>query len=199
MTTIYLVRHGHYDSPSPVAPYRLPGFHLSALGKTQVAALAGILKSVKLSAIFTSPMERTQETAAMIGKPHTIHPIVDTRLLEVRSPLQGKTLEEIEALGGWNWQIYETAWYASQKGETIKEIQARMISCIEEKRKEYRNNGVVLVSHGDPIMLSVAYYRGITPTLEHLTALQPYVAMATGFRIVFEAKSVVGIYPIVAS
>lgn len=135
----------------------------------------------------------------MIGKPHTIHPIVDTRLLEVRSPLQGKTLEEIEALGGWNWQIYETAWYASQKGETIKEIQARMISCIEEKRKEYRNNGVVLVSHGDPIMLSVAYYRGITPTLEHLTALQPYVAMATGFRIVFEAKSVVGIYPIVAS
>jgi broad specificity phosphatase PhoE len=199
MTTIYLVRHGHYDSPSPVAPYRLPGFHLSALGKTQVTALAGVLSEVKLSAIFTSPMERTQETAAMIGKPHNIHPIADTRLLEVRSPLQGKTLAEIEELGGWNWQIYDTPWYASQKGETVKEIQARMISCIEEKRKEYKNSGVVLVSHGDPIMLAAAYYRGITPTVENMTAIQPYVAMATGFRIVFEAKSIEGIYPIVAS
>lgn len=199
MTTIYLVRHGHYDSPTPVAPYRLPGFHLSALGITQATALAGILVDAKLSAIFTSPMERTKETAEIIGKPHAIHPIADTRLLEVRSPLQGKTLEEIEELGGWNWQIYDTPWYASQKGETIPQIQARIVSCIEEKRKEYKNSGVVLVSHGDPIMLAVAYYRGITPTVEHMTAIQPYVAMATGFRIVFEAKSVAGIYPIVAS
>jgi len=158
---------------------------LSALGKKQATALATSFSDAKIAAIFTSPMERTLETATIIGSPHGIHPIIDTRLLEVRSPLEGKTLAEIETLGGWNWQIYETPWYASMKGETLAQIQARIVTCIEEKRKEYQKSTVVLVSHGDPIMLASAYYQGIPVTIERMAAMQPYVSMSGGYKIEF--------------
>lgn len=199
MTTIYLLRHGHYDSPTPVAPYRLPGFHLSPQGLNQVKSLADTLSNESIASVFTSPLERTRETANSIGRSRGITPIIDERLIEVRSPLQGKSIEEIHALGGWNWQIYDTPWYKEQKGETLEEICARMVSFIDEKRREYSGTGICAVSHGDPIMLAAAYYGGVSLDVEHLVAMQPYVPMAGGFRLAFEAGQAPGIYPIVAT
>lgn len=199
ITTIFLVRHGHYDSPMPVAPYRLPGFHLSAKGKQDAGLLSQHLAGEAISAIFTSPLERTAETAGIIASAHGIIPVVDPRLIEVRSPLQGKTPEEIHALGGWNWSIYDTPWYAENGGETPAMILARMKECIEEHRKTYRGGSICLVSHGDPIMLATAYYGGSPIDTGHLLAMEPYVPMAGGFRMVFEADKAPGVYPIVVS
>lgn len=198
-TTIFLVRHGHYDSPAPVAPYRLPGFHLSAKGRHDAGRLSQHLAGEAISAIFTSPMERTAETAGIIASAHGIVPVVDPRLNEVRSPLQGKTPEEIHALGGWNWSIYDTPWYAENGGETPAMILSRIKESIEEHRKTYRGGNICMVSHGDPIMLAAAYYRGVTLDTQHLLAMEPYVPMAGGFRIVFEAGQAPGVYPIVVS
>lgn len=198
-TTIFLVRHGHYESPTPVAPYRLPGFHLSEQGKSDAEKLSRLLAAESISAVFTSPMERTQETAVIVARPHNLTPIADDRLLEVKSPLQGKTIEEIHALGGWNWQIYDTPWYQSHAGESPKKICLRIVSVIDEKRREYAGRGICLVSHGDPIMLAAAYYRGLELTTERLMAMQPYVAMAGGFRLVFDDTRVQGVYPIVVT
>jgi probable phosphoglycerate mutase len=199
MTTIYLLRHGHYESPKPVAPYRLPGFHLSPEGMHQVEALAQTLREEKIAAVFTSPMERTRETADIVARPHHIVPVIDERLNEVQSPLQGKTPEEIHELGGWNWQIYDTPWYHERGGETLEAIRERVVTVIEEKRVAYSDRAICLISHGDPIMLAAAYYEGRELTAERLMAMQPYVPMAGGYRLVFEGDRVQGVYPIVAS
>ncbi len=199
MTTIYLLRHGHYESPAPVAPYRLPGFHLSPEGIRQVEVLSRQLAGEQIAAMVTSPMERTRETADILARAHHLAPVVDERLNEVRSPFQGKTPDEIQALGGWNWQIYDTQWYQKQGGETIEEIRARVVSVVEEKRLEHSGKAICLVSHGDPIMVAAAYYRGTTLDTAHLMAIVPYVPMAGGFRLVFEADTVRGVYPIVAT
>lgn len=199
ITTIFLVRHGHYESPTPVAPYRLPGFRLSPEGVAAAEKLAGQLAGEAVSAVYTSAMERTQETAAILARPHSLMPVTDERLLEVRSPLQGKTAEEIHALGGWNWQIYDTPWYQEQGGEPLPAVQARMVSVIDEKRRAYAGKGVCLVSHGDPIMLAMAHYSGLELTTACLMDIQPYVPMAGGYRLVFRGDLVQGIYPIVVA
>lgn len=197
-TTVFLVRHGHYMSPQTVAPYRLPDFHLSEQGKADARRLSEELSREQLVAVYTSRMERTQETAVIVAAPHNLTPIADERLLEVRSPLQGKTIEEIHALGGWTFQIYDTEWYQAQGGETLDDIVSRMRDCIEQMRATYEGKAVCLVSHGDPIMLAAAYYSGRTIDVEHLLAMEPYVPMAGGYRLVFSEAKIQGVYPIVS-
>ena len=101
MTTIYLLRHGEYSSSQGIIPYRLSGFHLSEIGIAQVKSRSDSLANEPIVAIFTSPMERTLETAQILALPHGLTPIVDERLNEVRSPLQGKTKAEI----GQTWRM----------------------------------------------------------------------------------------------
>ena len=182
MTTIYLLRHGAYHSPKPIVPYRLPGFHLSDEGIKQAQSRSETLKNVPIIAIFTSPMERTLETAKIIAMPHGLTPIIDERLNEVRSPLQGKTKAEIDKLGGWF--VYENEWYKKQGGESLSEICSRVCACIDEKMKEYEGKTLVFISHGDNLMLAAEHFKGLSISLATLTD-QSYVPMAGGYKIDF--------------
>lgn len=187
-TTIYLLRHGEYANPKAIAPYRLPGFYLSAKGVADVEAMARKLADVPISAVFTSPMERTQQTAKILAAPHGLTPEVDDRLLEVRSPLEGKTVAEVESLGGWNWSVYDTAWHGQGDGETLQEIYERVIAVFDEKRAVFAGKHIILVTHGDPVMLVAATCLNIplrTPALSHMS----YVPMGGGYRLVFDGES----------
>ena len=69
MTTVLLVRHGQTPTTGKVLPGRAKGLHLGEVGLAQAAKAGeriGALK--KVSAVYASPMERTQETAAPIAK-----------------------------------------------------------------------------------------------------------------------------------
>lgn len=194
MTTLYLIRHGQYASPDHIIPYRLPGFHLSPKGISDVTRLAEALASRSIAAVYTSPMERTQETAAILAKPFHVTPIVDERLLEARSPAQGQKEGFLEARGGWD--IYESDWFKEHNGESMADIAARMKVAIEDITLAHKNAEVIVVSHGDPIMLLVASYRGISLTPEALHAMQPYVPMAGGYTLSFNEEGEVLVQPI---
>lgn len=198
MTTLYIVRHGQYSSPTPVIPFRLPGFHLSDEGRKQAECLSKFLKDKSITAVFTSPMERTQETAAILAKPHGLIPISDDRLLEVRSPVQGMTVAQIEAIHTWDWSLYESDWYHRHGGETLDELFARVHAVSEEILRDYAGQSVILVTHGDPIMVLAAGYMGLPRTAQALLTL-PYVSMAGGYWIEFEAGFEPKVYPIVAT
>ena len=69
-TTIHFVRHGKVENPGHLLYERLPGFHLSELGVRMAQATAHyIAVSPQLntvSAVYSSPLERTRETAGEI-------------------------------------------------------------------------------------------------------------------------------------
>ncbi len=185
MTTLYIIRHGKYLTPNGVIPYRLPGFHLAPEGIVMVEKLSRQLAHVPFVAIYTSPMERTQETAEIIAKPHGLVPVVDSRLLEVRSPAQGLTVPEIEAITPFDWNIYDTDFRKAANGESIEDVFTRTQDIVNEKLEQHKNNAFALVTHGDQTMLMAAYYMGIPRTTEALLKL-PYVPMAGGYKIEFE-------------
>lgn len=194
MTTIYLLRHGEYVSPNHIVPYRLSGFHLSQKGITDVIHVAKTLASKSIVAVYTSPLERTYETAVILAQSHGLTPIVDERLLEVRSPAQGQKEGFVEAKGGWG--IYDTLWYKEHGGEPLEEIASRMKAAIDEFVKRHEGKELIVVSHGDPIMVLVALYKGMSLTPESLLASHPYVAMAAGYRLNFEDSGQVIVLPI---
>ncbi len=183
MTTIYLLRHGQYETHDGILPYRLSDFHLSQKGKEDVHELATKLSSKPIVAVYTSPLERTFETAIILAKSFGLTPIIDERLLEVRSPAQGEKEGFVEEKGGWG--IYETEWYKDHDGESLIEIASRMKEAMEEFALKHEGKEIIVVSHGDPLMLLKAVYQGIALTPEALSII-PYIPMVGGYKIDFD-------------
>src|SRR5690349_18148918 len=68
-TLVLFVRHGQTPSTGAVLPGRAKGLHLADTGRAQADAVAQRLTAMKkVDAIYASPLERTRETAAPIGK-----------------------------------------------------------------------------------------------------------------------------------
>ena len=85
MTLLLLVRHATNDlQKDDVLAGWTPGVHLSQAGRAQAEALAQRLTSLKIEAIYTSPLERTLETAEIIAAPHELTVVTREGLGEVR-------------------------------------------------------------------------------------------------------------------
>lgn len=69
-TTIHFVRHGKVYNPDHLLYERLPDFHLSDLGRRMAQATAAYLanspQTNTISAVYSSPLDRTRETADAI-------------------------------------------------------------------------------------------------------------------------------------
>src|SRR4051794_11569813 len=83
-TLVLLVRHGHTPTTGKLLPGRAPGLHLSDDGQAQARAVASRLAALgKVDAVYSSPLERTRETAAPIAKARKLRVRADKGLLEL--------------------------------------------------------------------------------------------------------------------
>ena len=62
-TLLLLVRHGETPTTGTVLPGRAPGLHLSDRGRVQAERVAERLAGLPVDAVYSSPLERTRETA----------------------------------------------------------------------------------------------------------------------------------------
>jgi len=68
MATLLLIRHGENDFVGRRLAGHLPGVHLNAKGRYQAEAVAAMLRHEPVIAIYSSPMERTMETAGPLAR-----------------------------------------------------------------------------------------------------------------------------------
>ena len=73
MPVVLLIRHGEneYVKKGRLAG-RKPGVHLNDKGRAQAEALAEALKNMPLKAVYSSPLDRTMETAAPLAEIHKL-------------------------------------------------------------------------------------------------------------------------------
>ena len=156
-TTIHFVRHGEVENPNHVLYERLPGFHLSNRGLKMACATAQYIATVPqmrgISAIYSSPLERTQETAQQIASALQIGPIIlDKRLIEAENNFRGKRIGYGEG-ALWknnNWKLVSNLWKPSW-GESYKSIAARVGDFAREQVKNHPGEQIVAVTHESPI------------------------------------------------
>ena len=156
-TTIHFVRHGEVENPNHVLYERLPGFHLSNRGLKMARAAAKYIATVPqmrgISAIYSSPLERTQETAQQIANALQISPIIlDNRLIEAENNFRGKRIGYGEG-ALWknnNWKLVSNLWKPSW-GESYKSIAARVGDFASEQVKNHPGEQIVAVTHESPI------------------------------------------------
>lgn len=164
MTQFLLIRHAVNDwvKTGKLAGWT-PGVHLNEQGTAQAEALGKRLAGVKLHAIYSSPLERTVETAEAIA---AHHPHLQIQLMdglgEVRyGEWQDKELKRLRKRKLWeNVQHYPTR-VRFPEGETMRGAQARAVDTIEELYQRHPGQTVVVVSHSDVIKMIVAHYLGM--------------------------------------
>ena len=147
MTTfLHFVRHGAVDNPNELYYGRLPGFPLSPEGLQQASQSAASLGSRPIAAIFSSPLLRTRQTAAVIAADFPglkVH--VSASLNEVYSPFDGLPAGVLRANG---WDVYSGA---PASYEQPADVLRRILRFIYRVLRQYSGQQVVAVTHMDAI------------------------------------------------
>ena len=174
MTTIILVRHGAHDRLNRFLDGRRPGVHLNELGRRQAEWAAGRLADFAVDAIHTSPLERTQETAAAIGQRLGLVPKVEIALEELDfGSWSGKTISELEPLEDWRQWNEARAISPTPAGDTMRAAQGRILDFIDARRHEQPEGCFVLVGHSDPLKAALFFYLGLSLDKLHRIAVAP--------------------------
>jgi probable phosphoglycerate mutase len=140
-----------------------PGVHLNELGRAQASALGERLAYTRIDALYTSPLERTVETAQAVLEHH---PNLQMQLLEdigeVRyGAWQGAELGTLMQRKLWrNVQLFPSR-VRFPGGEAMREAQRRAVNAIETLNERHPRETVAVVSHSDIIKMIVAHYLGM--------------------------------------
>ncbi|GAA4085591.1 histidine phosphatase family protein [Nonomuraea soli] len=176
-----LARHGLTDLTGPVLAGRMPGVHLSQAGQAQAAALAGRIRSVRLDAIVSSPLERCQETAAAVAEGRGLTLETDERFVECGyGDWTGRELKELAKEPLWGVVQAHPSAVTFPGGESIPGMQARAVRAVREWNERIGEKGVYLVcSHGDVIKSIVADALGL-----HLDGFQRIAADPAALTVI---------------
>jgi len=157
-TTVVLVRHGQTDTTGKVLPGRAAGLNLSDDGRKQAERAAElILEGPPIAAVYTSPLERTRQTAAPIAAALGQKAIVDKGLLECDfGEWTGEKLSTLMKKPEWTTVQRSPSTFRFPGGESFTEMQHRIVSTLDRLRAAHPGGTVVSVSHADPIKAAVA-------------------------------------------
>ena len=184
MPTILLIRHGEneYVKKGRLAG-RLPGVQLNEKGRAQAEALAERLKDAPLKAIYSSPLDRTQETAEPLARALGLPVITRPGLNEVDfGSWQDKTLKQLRRRKLWPLIQGSPSRARFPDGESFAEAQLRVCSELEALNRQHRPKDLFAVfSHSDIIKLAVAYFAGIP--LDHFQRLMIFPASITTLHL----------------
>jgi len=163
MTIIYLIRHGETAWNAEGRFQGQRNISLNATGHAQAAATSAALSHLPFTAIYTSDLARSAETAACLATPHGLSPIPDIRLREACfGAWEGLTLTEI----GARWPLLLATWQANAHttrppgGETLAEVQQRVAAALGDCVARHPDATIALIGHGGTVRAVVATVLG---------------------------------------
>ncbi len=160
-TLVLLVRHGATPTTGKVMPGRAPGLHLSEAGLAQAAAVAERLATLKLDAIYCSPLERACETATPTATATGLVPIEEPGLLEADvGEWTGQSLVSLAKLKEWRGVHGSPSTFRFPGGESLAELQARVVAVLDRVHAAHPGGTVACFSHSDPIRLGLVFALG---------------------------------------
>jgi probable phosphoglycerate mutase len=156
MTIFYLVRHASCGGLGETLWGRTKGVRLNAQGQIEARQVAERFREVKLDAIYSSPLERTLETAEAIAR---------VANLEVT---QSPAFNEID-FGAWTgmsfaqladdeqWKRFNTHRRITTipGGESFLDVQKRTVAELNRLSLQHPNQRVAIVSHADVIKAAI--------------------------------------------
>jgi probable phosphoglycerate mutase len=188
-TTVLLLRHGDTDLAGHTLAGWTLGVHLNESGKRQAERLVARLAGVPVGAIYSSPLERAQETVAPLAARLGLAIRTCEALGEIRTgDWTGRKISDLENDPVWRRFNTQRSTTRIPGGETMLEVQTRMVEAIEGMRTSHPGEVVLAASHGDPIRGALLHYLGMPldfiHRLEIQTASISFIALHDGGPVV---------------
>ena len=158
---IFLVRHGETADNVEMRYLGRRDEPLTEKGIRQAEQTAAALASFSIRTVFTSPLMRTMDTAVRIRDACGAALYTDTRLIEGSfGRWEGMSRKEVMEAGGSDAELLarweRDASAAPPGGESLEEIQVRIMSLVEELKENGFQSPIALVSHVGPIKALLA-------------------------------------------
>lgn len=191
-TKIYIIRHGSIDNPDDISYGRLP-LPLSDKGIREVEDLAGIFKKrgVKFGEIYTSPVARARQSAAIIKGVLGVN-----GGLLIREELSDVDVGDLE---GAPMQILRDANYSEEnlremgyEVESKVDIAKRMDELFEYVLLKSRGKNVAFVTHGDVSRIGLWSQEFPEKRPPKILRDEKYLAVAEAVVLSFEGMNYVG-------
>lgn len=162
--TLFLVRHAAHDDVGRLLAGRSEPVSLGETGREQARRLAERVRQEDITCVYTSPRTRTWETATVLAAACGLAP-----------PEEHQALDEID-FGHWSGKDFETLkgdplwrrWNTTRSlvrapgGETMVEVQSRILNLIETLLEIEDGRRIALVSHADVIKAAVSHVLGLS-------------------------------------
>jgi broad specificity phosphatase PhoE len=166
VTRVFLVRHGATVSSAEDRFAGATDVALSDEGREQTRRLADRLADEKITAIYSSPLGRTMETAQILAAPHNLDVQTRDGLREInhghweqmtRREVEQKFPEEIAE---WEKDPYT---FAPQGGESGLAVTARALPVLIDLVRQHPGEHFLAVSHKATIRLLLSSLLGFDP------------------------------------
>ena len=144
MKHFYLLRHTVYDNPENIFHGRLP-LDLSREGRGQAQKIAAWFKDKHIARIYSSAVKRCRSMSKIVSKAIGAPVSFDKRLLEILTVIQGMNMDAYR-----KDKQMRFANVSELGGESMMDIQIRMLDFFYEKMKSEKEN-IIICSHGDPL------------------------------------------------
>jgi probable phosphoglycerate mutase len=154
---------------------------LNEEGKSQAETLGKRLATAKLQAVYSSPLERAVETAQAIVKHH---PNLNLHIKQGMGEVDfgkwtGKRLRRLARTRLWKVVQGYPSSARFPDGESIQEMQARIVGALGQIASKHPTGTVAVVSHSDVIKAAIAHYAGM-----HLDLFQRIVISPASLSII---------------
>ncbi len=129
------------------------------------------LAHLPISKVISSPLERAQQTASQLARRLGIAIQTEPDFNEFDfGQWSGLSFPELHAQPGWaTWQSARSL-CRPPGGETIVEVQARVVSLLSRLAESHGDKHIALFGHGDPIKTALVY--GLGAPLDNVTRVE---------------------------
>ena len=159
MGLVFLVRHGLTGQTGRLLYGRTPGIDLDARGTAQAEALVGRFEGIRLTAIYSSPLERCVQTVEPLAAARRLTVRTDDAFLEMEAGAwTGRTLAQLRRTKAWRTVQQTPSDFVFPGGEAFMDAQARVVTAIDRLAARHRKGSIVVATHGDIARIALAHY-----------------------------------------
>ena len=165
-TRLYLVRHGATQLTAENRFSGAVGVDLSEEGRAQAQRLADRLGRENIRAVYSSPLSRAFDTAAIVAAPHGLTPVRRDGLREIgHGRWEGLSRPDVEErfpeeYAAWDADPFT---FAPAEGESGLAVLARALPVVRAIVSAHGGEGVLVVSHKATLRLVLSSLLGFDP------------------------------------